>query len=160
MTARKPLVIIDGQVQQLSSSDTLDAVYLEQEQVILTNGETGSVIIGEPVYISAASTAKKAKADASGTTKAVAFVKDVTITTGTTGAYLTSGILTATTGQWDAVAGTTGGLTFNTKYYLSKDTAGRITATAPTVAGNYVCPLGIALSTTEFRIGISEPILL
>ena len=40
--------------------------------------------------------------------------------------------MVATTAQWDAVAGTTGGLAFGANYFLSAGTAGLLTATAPT----------------------------
>lgn len=42
-----------------------------------------------------------------------------------------SGPIVLSTAQWDAVAGTTGGLAAGTKYYLSSSVAGTITATAP-----------------------------
>ena len=36
---RKPLVIVAGQIQQISASDTLDAHIVEQEVISLTNDE-------------------------------------------------------------------------------------------------------------------------
>jgi hypothetical protein len=68
--------------------------------------------------------------------------------------------LTATTGQWDAVTGGSGGLVANTVYYLDAATAGKLTATAPTTAGQYVVEVGMALSTTELLIKTRTPILL
>ena len=76
------------------------------------------------------------------------------------GGIATSNIVTGTTAQWDAVAGTTGGLTANTMYFLSPSTPGNLTATAPSTVGQYVCPVGIGISTTEMKINILTPILL
>jgi len=103
---------------------------------------------------------KKAKADASGTKDVMGLVQQASITNGVAGMVLVNGVLTATTTQWDAVFGTTGGLTFKTRYYLSAATAGIATATAPTTTGQYVVELGIALSTTELMVDIKSPILL
>lgn len=46
------------------------------------------------------------------------------------------GTLTLTTGQWDAVAGTTGGLTRG-NYYWVDSTAGKMTATQPSGSSNF-----------------------
>lgn len=51
---------------------------------------------------------------------------------------------TLTTLQWDAVAGTTGGLTAGTVYYLSGATAGAITSVEPTISQLAL----VALNTT------------
>jgi hypothetical protein len=45
-----------------------------------------------------------------------------------------SGPIVLSTAQWDAVAGTTGGLTAGTKYYLSSSSAGTLTNVAPSNA--------------------------
>jgi len=160
MALKKPLVISGGQIQQLQSDDTLDATISEQEVINLTNGNVGSIVIGTPVYISAANTVDKAKADASGTKDVVGLVKDASISPSGSGAILTSGVLSATTEQWDAVAGTTGGLDAGTIYYLDAATAGKITDTAPTTVGQYVVKIGVAISTTELKLDIEPDILL
>lgn len=152
MALRKPLVIVSGQIQQLQSADTLDAVQSGGVSVNQTNNEAGAIVIGTPVYNDVANGVKKGRADASGTTKVVGLVRDVSITAAASGAIQTDGILTATTGQWDAVMGTTGGLTVGTRYYLSATTAGLGTATAPTTVGQYVVELGIAMSTVDLKV--------
>jgi hypothetical protein len=128
--------------------------------VSLTNANAGTIVIGAPVYASAAGQVDKARANASGTASVVGLVYDASILTTAAGLIQTDGVVTATTGQWDAVAGTSGGLTFNTKYYLSAATAGLLTATAPTTVGQYVCQVGIALSTTQMKLSIESTILL
>lgn len=145
---RKPLVLVSGQISQIPSGDTLDAVISEIEGQVLTNGDVGNHVLGEAVYISAADTAKKAKADAVGTTRAVAFAT-ATIVNATTGVYQTSGAL-----------GGFAGLTAGAVYYLSAATAGAITTTAPSTLGQYIQEVGTALSTTELLINIKSPVLL
>lgn len=149
MASRIPLVIANGQMEQLQSGDTLSVgVGNVNTGYSLTNGDVGSTTVGEVVYISAADTASAAKADASGTTKAFAFANAV-IGASSTGAYLTGGTITGLTG-----------LTAGAAYYLSDATAGAMTSTAPTTVGHYVVRLGVAVSTTEFDINIQSPILL
>lgn len=157
MTARKPLVLVSGRVQQLQSGDSLNATVTENNTVTQTADST--LIAGQVCYSSAADHINKAKADAAGTVKALGLAS-AAITSGATGSLQTSGIVTLTTGEWDAAAGTTGGLTFNTPYYLSAATAGLLTSTAPSVAGQYVKEIGIGISTTELLITTPPEILL
>jgi hypothetical protein len=152
MAARKPLVLVSGQIQQLQSTDSLDAPQSGGDIVLQTNDEAGSVVIGTPVYNDAADGVKKAKADAAGTTKVLGLVRDASITAAASGAIQINGILTATTGQWDTAFGTSGGLTFGTRYYLSSATAGLGTSSATSTVGQYVVELGIGVSTTELRL--------
>lgn len=151
MAVQKPLVIIAGQVQQIPSGDTLSAAASEVDVIAKLNANVGAIVIGTPVYASSATEVDKAGAAAANTRKVLGLVQTASIASGASGFIQTDGVLTATTGQWDAVAGTTGGLAVGTVYYLSA-TAGLLTATAPSASGNYVCPVGIALSTTELEI--------
>lgn len=157
MATRKPLVLgDDGRPQQLQSSDTL-GITSETGQASQTAAAT--LIAGNVVYSSAANTVNKAKADASGTVFAIGLAT-AAINSAASGIVQFNGIVTLTTAQWDAAFGTTGGLTFNTTYYLSAATAGLGTTTVTTTAGQYVLILGKAISTTEFDLDIREPILL
>lgn len=161
MSLLKPLVISSsGQVQRLQSGDTLDAPQSGGDVIVLTNDDVGANVIGAPVYMDAADGFKAARANASGTTKAIGLVAAASIASAGTGPVMVNGVLTATTAQWDAAFGTTGGLTFGTIYYLSDATAGKGTVTAPTATGSYVVRLGVALSTTELMISIQPAILL
>ena len=73
-------------------------------------------------------------------------------------AIQTSGIVTLTTAQWDAVVtGESGGLTANDVYYLSDVTAGLLTTTPPTASGSYVTPIGRALSATQLQLELGLP---
>ena len=160
MALRKPLVIISGQVQQLSSGDTLDASAAEVDVVVLTNGNASAIVIGSPVYSDAAGSVDLAQADASGTVEVLGFVKDTSISASASGSIQTDGILAATTAQWDIVTGDTGGLDAGAVYYLDPTTAGNLTVTAPTTTSQYVVRVGKAISTTEMEISIEAPILL
>lgn len=155
MTTRKPLVIISGQVQEVPVGDTLSAAASLYDVITATNANAGAVVIGTPVYSSAAGAVNKASAAAAGTTRVLGFVRDTSIAPAGSGYIQLDGILTASTGEWDAVAGTTGGLTAGTRYFLSA-TAGLITSTPPSASGNYVCEVGLAISTTEMELGIER----
>jgi hypothetical protein len=143
MATRKPLVLVNGQIQQLQSGDTLSGPFAENDTISLTNGDAGSHVIGDVVYISSADTAKKAKAD-SGTTVPAIALATATIGNGASGTYQTTGILTGLSG-----------LTAGAVYYLSDATAGQMTTTPPSTAGHYVQKLGVAISATEFMIDIN-----
>lgn len=156
MAQKKPLVLNSGQIEQLQSGDYIATGDIPQ----LTNGNAGSLVIGNAVYASANNTADKARANAVGTANVIGLVSDTTIASAAVGGVQTNGILSATTTQWDAVAGTSGGLTRDVIYYLSAATAGNITSTAPSGAGEFVQKIGIALSTTELKIDIGPRIKL
>ena len=123
-----------------------------------TNGEAGAIAIGRAVYCSAAGSVKLANANAASTTIVVGLVAASSIASAASGAIANAGFLTATTGEWDAVTGQTGGLTFGATYYLDNATAGKITSTAP--GSGYVVAVGVAMSTTKLAIQINRPIQL
>ncbi len=160
MAQRKPLVIVAGEIQQMQSGDTLDAAVSEVDIATLTNNNASPIVIGNAVYTDAASGVDLAQADAASTSEVVGLVKDASISAAASGDIQTDGVLTATTGQWDAVAGTTGGLTAGTVYYLDPSTAGDITETAPTSVGQVVVRIGKAISTMVMEISVLEPVLL
>jgi hypothetical protein len=159
MAIKLPLVITSGVIQQLQPGDSLDT---RAEQFQLVNDEATPVVIGAPVYDDAAGGFKKAQANAASTKDVVGLVGQApSIANGVTGAISLDGILTATTTQWDAVVtGGSGGLVFKTRYYLDPATAGKLTTTAPSTVGQYVCEVGIAISTVDMKINVMPPILL
>lgn len=123
------------------------------------NDNAGTIVIGQVVYISGPASVDLARANLIGTAQAFALVKDISIATAVSGDVQLEGILEATTGQWDAVTGQSGGLTTGSTYYLSMTTPGALTTTAPTSSG-LVVQIGKALSTTRFDISIRRPIRL
>jgi hypothetical protein len=152
--------MVNGQIQQLQSGDTLDAMSSEVDVVSKQNDNAGSIVIGQVVYPKSNGNVDLAQANASGTVEVLGLVKDASIASSASGAIQTDGVLAATTVQWDAVTGGSGGLTAGAVYWLDPSTAGNITDTAPTSVGQYVCRLGKAISTTELEISIEPPILL
>lgn len=157
MALRKPLVQVNGQIQQLQAGDTLDASVTEVDLIDMTNDNVGSISKGQPVYVSSAGSVDLAQADAAGTKSVVGFVYDTSIATATTGSIQTDGVIEVA--DWTSIAGSAT-LTAGSKYYLSDSSPGEITSTAPTTSGNYVVPIGTALSTTELEITIEPTILL
>jgi hypothetical protein len=162
MASRVPIVLVAGQLQQLQAADSLNIPSITGGNVLQqTNDEAGAIVICTIVYNDVNDGVKKAKSDASGTKDVIGLVRDASVTNGVAGSIQTDGTLAATTAQWDAVFGTTGGLTKGTRYYLSAATAGNGTATAPSSVGNYVVEIGLAISTTEMILSSPfKPILL
>ena len=154
MAARKPLVINTGRIQQLQAGDTLDATVTEVD--VVSKVAAATLIAGNIVYSSSATDVNKARANASGTVKPIGLAKTA-ITSGASRIIQTNGVLVLSTAEWDAAFGTTGGLTFNTIYYLSAATAGLGTVTAPSTVGEYVKQVGLGLSTTELLIMLEGP---
>lgn len=160
MAAKKPLVITAGQIEQLQAGDTLDAAVTEVDVVSKTNDNASPITIGQPVYQKSDGDVDLGRANAQGTVQLVGLVKDASISAAGSGLIQTDGVLVASTGDWDAVTGGSGGLTAGSPYYLSAATAGFLTATAPSTTGQFVVRVGLALSTTELDISIEPPIKL
>jgi hypothetical protein len=162
--ADKTLLVIgsDGLPQQLQAGDRPVVAISANDIRNYTNGESSAAIaIGAPVYASAAGTVKLAKANAKATSGVVGLGYDVTTAFGATGNIQCSGVMIATTGQWDSViTGGSGGLTFNTLYFLDPAAFGKLTATPPTTVGYCNVLIGRAISTTELALALGQPILL
>lgn len=133
---------------------------VEEDGSTMINDNAGAIVIGMPVYVKSNGHVDKARANVYATVEVFGLVKDTIILPGAAGMLQTHGTLLATTGEWDAVAGTTGGLTSGKVYYLDSTVAGKMTGTAPTTAGQFVARLGIALSATQFDIDTELPIKL
>lgn len=161
MASRKPLVLNGGQIEQLQAGDTLDTSSIAGGNMLTqTNDEAGSIVIGTPVYTDAADGVKKARANASGTVNVLGVVAQAAITAAASGSIQIDGVLAASTAQWDAITGETGGLTPGARYYLDPSTAGMLTQTAPSTVGQFIVEVGLAVSTTEMRVDPKTPILL
>lgn len=123
-----------------------------------TNDEASSLSIGTPVYVFDSDGVKMARADAIGTARVLGLVRDDTIAAAATGKIQTGGVLKATPTRWDAVTGGSGGLTTGSVYFLDPTTAGKLTTTAPSAAGQFVVQVGLALNSTDMQINIMPPI--
>lgn len=161
MAIQKVLVMVGGQIQALQPGDTISVASSQYDSLSQTNGEASvAVVIGAPVYSFAAGSVKRAQANALSTARVVGLGLAASTAAAAAGFILTDGVLSASTAQWDAVAGTTGGLAFGAVYYLDAATPGKITATAPTTVGQVVTEIGTALSATDLNVNIKSPILL
>lgn len=158
MAVRTPLVIVSGVVQQLPAGDTIDGA--GADTLTLTNNNAGVAVIGSPVYSDGADTFDLALADAAATYLVIGLVQDTSIASAASGEVQVNGILTATTGQWDAVTGDTGGLTAGSRYFLDPSTEGMLTTTPTTTTTEYVVPVGRAISTTKMEILVETAVLL
>jgi hypothetical protein len=159
MTYRKPLVLNGTQVQNIQAGDSLDpSTFSTLQQQSLTNGEASvALTCGQPVYLSAASTVKRAQANAALTQRVVGIVSDPTIAAAANGLVALAGPITLTTAQWDAVTGQTGGLTPG-PYYLDPASPGKLSTVG--TSGQYFVPIGNAINTTTLAINLQPSILL
>jgi hypothetical protein len=156
MSVKKALVITNGQIEQLQTADRLASPTVFSR----TNANAGALVIGTPVFVAGAGTVDKARANAAGTKDVLGLIADVSVATGQPGTVQSDGVLTATTAQWDAITGQVGGLVPNTTYFLDSAVAGKLTPTAPTADGEFVCQLGLATSPTELEISIRNTVKL
>ncbi len=126
--------------------------------ITLTNGNVGSLAPGCPVYETGVSlTVDKARANAI-TTSIVLGLAVTTITASGTGSIRTAGVVTLTTGEWDAITGGTGGLTLGSRYYLDPATAGLLSLAPTDSTGNFLVEVGKAIATTKLMVAIRQPV--
>lgn len=111
-----------------------------------------AVVIDHPASVNVFTPAPNPGATAGRVDGIVAYINSASAV-----AALSGEVVTLTTGQWDAVAGTSGGLAVNDVYYLSA-TSGHITSTKPVATGTYATQVGIALSATQLQVLIGTPI--
>lgn len=157
MALRKPLVQVNGQIQQLQSGDTLEAQVTEVDLFTMQNNNVGAITKGQPVYCDGAGTVDLAQANAGGTTKPIGLVYETSIASASTGSIQLDGVIEQS--DWTDVIGTTN-LTAGAEYFLDTASPGMMTETCPTTSGNYIVKMGKALSTTQFEISIQPSILL
>lgn len=156
MATVKALVLsASKKVQEIQSGDNLDQ-QADQHSTTFTS----LVIAGAPVYSDGAASVENAQANVDGTSRVVGLAA-TGVAALATGDFIFDGVISLTTGEWDTVAGTTGGLTENLCYFLSDATAGRILEEGAVVGltgGDNVVLLGTGLSATEMLINIQPPI--
>lgn len=120
--------------------------------VALTNNVGALAAIGRAVYADGSGTFKLAQSNVANTRKVSGLIYDASIGSAASGNVATTGVLAATSAQWDAVTGQTGGLTPDAFYYLSGSAAGGIVPTAPTTG--YQVRVGKAISITQLRLSL------
>lgn len=157
-----PMTVTSTTVVTNLNADLLDGFNASQMNGIRTlqNDNAGAIVIGTPVYVKSNGRVDKARANAIGTCTTLGIVRDTSISAGASGSIQFFGIVTATTGQWDAVTGGSGGLTPGSYYYVSAASAGQLTTTAPTTTTEVVKEALWAFSSTEALIVHTYAILL
>ena len=127
--------------------------------VVLLNSNASTLPVGTPVYASSAGHVDNAKADAAATSVCIGLVAKPAGILGSgssgKGKIRTTGMIRATTGQWDTITGGSGGLTVGARYYVSSATAGKLTTTP----GTLPMQVGKAISTTEMLLNIAIPVI-
>ena len=126
-------------------------------QAMISNGASA---ICEPLYVNASGQASPAFA--AGTLQQARCVGLAAVPT-PNGGYVPvqyKGILEATHAQWDAVVtGESGGLTPGANYFVSTVNPGKLVTSITATSGQFVSPVGVALSSTQMLILIDQPIL-
>lgn len=154
MATRKPMVMIDGQLQRLPSGDTVEGASASLVHT-LTNSNVSPITIGQPVYTDGAGSVDLAQADAVGTSRVLGLVAEASIASAASGTIKYAGILV--NADWTTVTGSAT-LTPGANYYVDAATAGKLVTTAPDTAGQQLAYVGRAVSTTELAIEIARPI--
>ena len=162
MATRIPLVMgSSGLPERLQPSDEITVNTAATQVRTRTNGNAGNIVKGAPVYLTGvANTVDKARANAMSTSRVYGLVYDTSIAAGAGGAIATDGPVVATTTEWDAVTGQTGGLTAGSMYFLDPATAGKLTTSPTNTQGEVNVLVGEAVSTTEMALNIAKPILM
>lgn len=134
-----------GNFVQITKDGSVNAPVGPSNSIIISGLTTTGVTTGHAVYVSAASTVTAC--DANGT---AAQARCFGFYEGTSGSVKTAGVCTPVFTTAPSVGD---------QIYLSL-TAGEVTPTAPSGTGEYVAPVGIALTTTTMLIQVLTPVLL
>lgn len=135
----------------LQDNEVYGALSPNQQHTETTHG----FVVGEVVSFDGANFDEAiSHADAANSQQAWGIVTEVV--DANTFRLATSGILTLTTGEWDAVAGTTGGLDAGSIYYLTDvaGSEGQITSVEPETVRQVI---GKALSSTQMLVLLRRP---
>jgi len=162
MALRRPIVLgTTGRKELLQAGDTLDIGY-SPLGIDFTNTSGSSIPAGTPVYV-VGTTVHLSDQGGGDSTSWVQGLVTATVAGNASGRIQFSGLLTLTTAEWDAVAGTTGGLTPNAKLWFHTTVAGKLTGTLPNISSTinkYLISIGRAQSATTLEIRISARVLL
>lgn len=91
----------------------------------------------------------------SGVTTAIGIIDSIN---GVNYSFVTSGLVTLSDAQWQAVIDDGSSLVAGEYYYTSDQTAGELSRLAPTAGTSFDNPVGFALSTTEFVVMPYRPV--
>jgi hypothetical protein len=156
MSVKKPLVITNGRVEQLQAGDRIDL----GNTISKNNIDVGPVVVGQPMIVTGADAKTAHAGSASRISVAGLVMEDAAPATPVS--IMAVGIMSASVAQWEAVTGNPAGLVTGKSYYLVADAPfpGKLQETAPTLDGQFIVHVGIALSSTQMKIQIEQPVLL
>lgn len=122
-----------------------------------TNVDTIELVRMMPVCHVGGSTVKAARADQYECRNVTGFVQYDALAIGGSGNVQLGGLLTASLPDWDLVLDEVGGLQEGVRYFLSTN-PGHLTQYPP--QSGFVCPIGKAVSSTEFMVEIGPTVAL
>jgi len=117
----------------------------EQTAMVVTQVAHG-LAVADAVYVDSSGAFLKAQANIASTGQAIGVVG--VVVSADIFVIHVGGKITASTGDWDAHTGGSGGLAAGTLYYLSDTTLAGYTTVAPATVGEVVLPLLLAISPT------------
>lgn len=155
MASNPPLILVSGEIRQMQIGDILtdptggasaNGAFLGlSASSAFSKGQIGYVNGGGLGFVSV----ELAKADSAATCRTLLCVAAQAVIAGGTGVFFFYGYLTGLSG-----------LSLATSYYLSATTAGAITTTPPSTAGQFIVKVGTAIIATDFFYKFERPILL
>lgn len=156
MAVKKVLVLSDsGSPEELQNGDSIQTGAALPSA---NNANAGIATKGMVVYPSSDTNVDLAQANAQGTTKALGLCNTDSVNNGASMDIITEGAITCTLAQWDAIAGTSGGLDEGETYFLSPDNAGQLIASSAVSGistGQFVAALGYAMNTVTMIVRIN-----
>lgn len=121
-----------------------------------SSAPVSNVVPGMAVYQPAASGVGLSQGVTAGLVGRCIALSIRTTPAGEEGIFQYGGLVTLSTADWDAVAGTTGGLARGSFYYVSAATPGHLTSTKPSSEGTEAVRVGVALSAKTLLLGIGR----
>jgi len=154
------VAVINTKLSNIDSDLVVVDQRLELLEAAISSGYSAevdaSVVVGNPVYLKSNTHVDLARANSASTTE-LAGLATTSAASGHAAFYNSDGFVSKE--DWTAITGTAL-LTPGADYYLSTDTAGMLTAVAPTAVGFCVVHVGRAATTKILDIEIEKSILL
>lgn len=113
----------------------------------------------QPVYVDGDGSVSLAQANAAATSRVLGICMAAVPATSVVGVAI-AGVMGATTAEWDAVTGQTGGLTPGKLYFLSDVNAGQLLMEdnlASLGTGDFRVQVGCAISSTKLDVATRDP---
>jgi hypothetical protein len=115
---------------------------------------------GTAVYLFDNTSVKKAQANNDDKKRVLGLVYESVLGVGASGQILTDGIITMLPSEWLYVVADLEGFVGDQYYYLSSLQEGKITRAPPSLAGEFVCPIGYSISATQLLVRIDLTVAL